>query len=524
MKEGSNVSLVVWLIVILGIAAVTFLVMFGKAEGAPLSPTLITSVTGEQPPFAQGYGGAQQLVTPQSPEEFVPLAQAFIKKRAEAKANKDSGGGGGGGSVDYDIPLPPGTEGKFAPIVTLLPAWYGLDTSDQPYVPESNTEPTITAVNLQDYETVRMYRTWLVEDQNADAVDIRFAIFMVNRIVNAPITGQENRMLDFNELSNPTLYYIIVDEDGKLKRQVPVRGMVREGVIRFGFRTMDIPKLYLRAGDKLLLVLEFSLKSTKNNYDGRAYRTIAPALDLLDPSALRIMEYNVRGSFNEFGWQDRSPALPSDMRANAVVGKPQKNQFFLLNPYGTAVFDIVRRCEGIFPGNTGKLIAHMPIRAQGKGGIWQIAEREWAPVEIPETPVPEAPDSTQNKDVIPYSFLTDLKLVIGTIGFQGIRIQKEEGVVWLFDMSESSWDGNWPVEKQIDVYASLAPDANSESYTELLFESITIGWGYPVAFPRGFSFGRMSWHNSLWETDLGAINVFSITLPHKIRTDDGGKG
>jgi len=363
-----------------------------------------------------------------------------------------------------------------------------------------------------------------VEDQNADAVDIRFAIFMVNRIVNAPITGQENRMLDFNELSNPTLYYIIVDEDGKLKRQVPVRGMVREGVIRFGFRTMDIPKLYLRAGDKLLLVLEFSLKSTKNNYDGRAYRTIAPALDLLDPSALRIMEYNVRGSFNEFGWQDRSPALPSDMRANAVVGKPQKNQFFLLNPYGTAVFDIVRRCEGIFPGNTGKLIAHMPIRAQGKGGIWQIAEREWAPVEIPETPVPEAPDSTQNKDVIPYSFLTDLKLVIGTIGFQGIRIQKEEGVVWLFDMSESSWDGNWPVEKQIDVYASLAPDANSESYTELLFESITIGWGYPVAFPRGFSFGRMSWHNSLWETDLGAINVFSITLPHKIRTDDGGKG
>jgi len=504
-----------WLVILVG-ATVALYIYFGTAEGAPLSPTLIAGASGEQ-----------QYQTPQSPEEFVPLAQAFIKKRTEAKANKDAGGGGGsggGGSVDYDIPLPPGTEGKFAPIVTLLPAWYGLDTSDQPYVPESNTEPTITAVNLQDYETVRMYRAWLVEDQNADAVDIRFAIFMVNRIVNAPITGQENRMLDFNELSNPTLYYIIVDEDGKLKRQVPVRGMVREGVIRFGFRTMDIPKLYLRAGDKLLLVLEFSLKSTKNNYDGRAYRTIAPALDLLDPSALRIMEYNVRGSFNEFGWQDRSPALPSDMRANAVVGKPQKNQFFLLNPYGTAVFDIVRRCEGIFPGNTGKLIAHMPIRAQGKGGIWQIAEREWAPVEIPETPVPEAPDSTQNKDVIPYSFLTDLKLVIGTIGFQGIRIQKEEGVVWLFDMSESSWDGNWPVEKQIDVYASLAPDANSESYTELLFESITIGWGYPVAFPRGFSFGRMSWHNSLWETGWGAINVFSITLPHKIRTDDGGKG
>jgi len=82
MKEGSNVSLVVWLIVILGIAAVTFLVMFGTAEGAPLSPTLITSTSGEQ-----------QYVTPQSPEEFVPLAQAFIKKRAEAKANKDSGGG-----------------------------------------------------------------------------------------------------------------------------------------------------------------------------------------------------------------------------------------------------------------------------------------------------------------------------------------------------------------------------------------------------------------------------------------------
>src|SRR3989344_3734020 len=121
MKEGSNVSLVVWLIVILGIAAVTFLVMFGKAEGAPLSPTLITSVTGEQPPFAQGYGGAQQLVTPQSPEEFVPLAQAFIKKRAEAKANKDSGGGGGGGSADYDIPPPPDMGGKLSPVVNLLP-------------------------------------------------------------------------------------------------------------------------------------------------------------------------------------------------------------------------------------------------------------------------------------------------------------------------------------------------------------------------------------------------------------------
>src|SRR3989338_6895036 len=112
-KEGSIVSLVVWAIVMFGIATVAFLVMFDIAEGAPLSPTLITSVTGEQ-----------QYQTPQSPEEFVPLAQAFIKKRTEAKANKDAGGGGGSGggvSVDYDIPLPPGTEGKFAPIVTLLP-------------------------------------------------------------------------------------------------------------------------------------------------------------------------------------------------------------------------------------------------------------------------------------------------------------------------------------------------------------------------------------------------------------------
>ncbi len=507
----------------IGAAMIILVYLFGSTEAFALSPTLITSA-----PDIRGTSGEQRFTTPQSAEGFVPLAKAFIAKRAETKLTKDIGGGGSGGSsTDYDIPLPPNTDGRFSPVVTLLPIWW-LDTSKQPYVPDGNTEPTITTVNLRDYETVQMYRAWLVEDLNADAVDIRFAIFMVKRIVNAPITGQEDRMLNLNELRNSTLYYIILDEDGNQKRIVPIRGVVRKGAIQFGFRIMDIPKLYLRTGDKLLLVLEFSLKSTENNY-GRAYRTIAPALDLLDPSALRIMEYNPHGTLGEQGWKDRAPALPQTMRANAVVGKPQENQFFLLNPYGTAVFELVRRCEGIFPGDSNKLIAHIPIRAQGRGGIWQIAEREWVPripsidppVEIPDAPAPGTP-----KDLIPYSFLTDLKLVIGMVEFQGIRIQKEEGVVWLFDMSDSLWGEGWPDEKQVDVYASLDSNANPESYTELYFSSITIGWDNPIAFPKSFMFGKMSWHNSLWDVSGVANNEFGIALPHKLRTDngDGGKG
>ena len=510
MKEGSNVSLVVWLIVILGIAAVTFLVMFGTAEGAPLSPTLITSTSGEQ-----------QYVTPQSPEEFVPLAQAFIKKRAEAKANKDAGGGGGGGSVDYDIPPPPDMGGKFSPVVTLLPyaQVFGVD-EQQPYVPEGNTVPTVTVVNVRDYETVRMYRAWLVEDGNADTVDIRYALFYVYRIVNAPITGEEGRALDLNELSNPTLHYFVLDRDGKLKRSVPVRGMIRDGVIRFGFRSVEIPKLYLREGDKLVIVLDFSLKSKINGYE-RTARTIAPAIDLLDSQAYIAMEYNLRGSFNEFGWQDRAPALPWSARAGAVIGKPQENHFFMLNPYyGTAVFGIYQRCEAIFPGDSSKLIAHMPIRAQGRGGIWQVIEQEWIPVS--PTPEPFSPET--NKDGTPYSFLTDLKLVIDGTEYQGIRIEKENGVVWLFDMSQALWSEDRAVEKQVDVHASLATDANPETYTELYFSSISIGWESPVALPRGFTFGNMSWYNGLWNAGDPQINTFGISIPHKIRTDDGGKG
>jgi len=478
------------------------LLFAGTTDAFALGTELIKSASGEP-----------EYIQPQSPEEFIPMVQALIKKNKDTKADKD-----------FDIPLPPGTEGNFAPVVTMLPENYWVDMfSKQPYVPEQNTEPIITTINLRDYETVRMYRAWLIEDQNADMADIRFAIFMVNRIVNAPITGQEDRMLSFNELTNPTLYYVILDRDGNLKRKVPVRGMVREEVIRFGFRTADMPKLYLREGDKLLLVLEFSLKEGEINVYDHLQKTIAPAIDLLDPSALRIMEFNLHGPFNSLGWENRAPALPSTLRANAVVGKPQNNQFFLLNPYGTCVFDLERRCEGIFPGDSHKLITQMPIRAQGSGGIWQINEREY--VQVQQEEVTPAPEPVEKDTTSSPSLLTELSLAInGKEEVPGMRIEKEDGmVVWLFDMSKASWEGSWPQTRTVEIYASLGQDANPESWTELYFSSISIGWNM---FPAGFSFGNMGRYNGLWDAGGNSINVFGTSFPHKryIDGDGGGSG
>ncbi len=419
---------------------------------------------GQAEPVCTGSAPANTL---NSVEDYLGLVQErFAVRKSESQSGGGSGGGGGGGTH---------TRASFSPTLEELPLTGG---------PRSN-DPVVVHRMVRDNASETFYRAWLMESESAT---FKIATFAIKKVVNTHVGYEE---LDFHELDLVQLHYIILDSEGNELRRILIPGLVTPiGDIQFFYSYCPL----LFGGQKVLSVLEMHLREGVNT-PVRIHRVIAPAVNLMDPTATTAREFNFSLKWRGARWMERA-VLPKHALDTTMVGAPLANQFWLLNGNFTMLVDAWNRETTLPAGASDWLIAEFILRGTGQGGLWKLSER--------------------CVSVSPNTAIEQMTLVVrGEQVLIGTRLDRgESGALWLFDAHGITFSATEEVLAEVWVNVKVDPPSGQ---TFLHIQDIEVG-NYServnVMFANRFIAAHELPFSGLWDYEVNPSGIVGFSFTH----------
>lgn len=386
------------------------------------------------------------------------------------------GGSGGGGSTSSGSGSHSSHNTEFAPMLEELSLTGG---------PRSN-EPVMIHRVVRNFETAHFTCAWLMTDANAGSPCLRSAQFAILKVVNAHLEFQE---LDLHECHNIVLHSIVMDESGNEVDSTETPGVVN-AIGEITFAHSRYPRLM--RGYSVLSVLDLELIPAENT-PVRMHKTLAPTVNLLDTTAVYARDGKLSIK-NGIHWK-MPTVLPTHALEMAEVGAPQVNQFWLINGSFTTLLNI-ENVETVLPaGAFDLLIGEGAVRAEGTGGLWQIAEK--------------CSSATGTA-------IDDLTVIVrGDEILPATRIDRGAGAaLWLCDASGLSFSGAEETPIEIWVNVNAAPPSGT---TLLHIQNVEVGNYSPelaLLFPQRFIAGPEIPFSGLSNFETNPSGIVGLSFSH----------
>lgn len=426
----------------------------------------IICITGAVTCSAGTLTGSMETRALNSVEDYLGLVQEQVVQKSTSSTS-GGGGSGGGGSGHPNA--------GFSPTLEELPI-----AGDS-----RSNEPVVVHRMVRDGAAATFCRAWLMESLSTD---FKIATFVIKKVVNAHLEYEE---LDLHEMELVQLHYIILNNEGDELQRILIPGVVTPiGGIEFIYNYYPL----LFPGQKVLSVLEMHLRPGATT-PVRMHRTIAPAVNLMDPTATIAREFNFGMKWEKARRMERT-VLPKYALDMATVGAPLVNQFWLVNGNFTMLVDAWNRETTLPAGASDWLIAEFILRGTGQGGVWKLAEK--------------CVDASS-------TVIEQMTLLVngGEHTLIGTRLDRGgSGALWLFDAGSVTFSATEEVPVEIWVNVDVAPPTGT---TFLHIQDIEVG-NYSdevnVMFAQRFIAAHELPFSGLWDFEANPSGIAGFAFTH----------